>query len=173
MDNHQLRERPVRVQLSRKKDRSAYTKKWRASKQRPRAKCHPDRPHRARGLCDGCYGNWLYRNSERHSSTKKAAGKRWRSRNATSLKASSRRQKLMKLYGITEERYEQMLREQDGKCALCDRATLPLAVDHDHETGAVRGLLCLPCNGALAWVERLKRDSAWMRRANKYLAESN
>ena len=35
-----------------------------------------------------------------------------------------------------------------GKCATCDRA-VSLVVDHDHATGAFRGLLCVPCNSAL------------------------
>lgn len=56
------------------------------------------------------------------------------------------------LYGITLEDYEQMLEEQEGVCAICSdppNGTRPLSVDHNHETGAVRALLCGHCNAAL------------------------
>jgi hypothetical protein len=53
-------------------------------------------------------------------------------------------------YGMTLEQYQEKVRQQDGKCAIC--GTAPdhrLHVDHDHRTGAVRDLLCRPCNYAL------------------------
>lgn len=55
---------------------------------------------------------------------------------------------LLKRYGITITEYEAFLDYQDGTCALCPATpTLrALAVDHDHVTGAIRGLLCLRCN---------------------------
>lgn len=63
--------------------------------------------------------------------------------------------KIRKRYNITQAVYEAILARQDGKCALCRRPDLGpgckrLHVDHDHETGAVRGLLCPLCNRALA-----------------------
>jgi hypothetical protein len=44
--------------------------------------------------------------------------------------------------------FERMLAEQNGLCAICCEAPA-VHVDHDHETGRVRGLLCFNCNGAL------------------------
>lgn len=51
-------------------------------------------------------------------------------------------------YGITQERFEELLIEQNGLCAVCrrNRAT---DVDHNHETKEVRSLLCGDCNRAL------------------------
>jgi hypothetical protein len=55
-------------------------------------------------------------------------------------------------FGITIADYERLLQEQDGGCAICG-APPPengsLHVDHDHDTGAVRGLLCVRCNNGL------------------------
>jgi hypothetical protein len=64
----------------------------------------------------------------------------------------------MKLYGITPGQYEEMLAAQGGKCAICssDKAgkkRQTFAVDHDHDTGLVRGLLCIRCNAHLGWFE--------------------
>jgi hypothetical protein len=48
-------------------------------------------------------------------------------------------------YGITEQDYENMKNVQGGKCAICGKEKL-LIVDHDHESGKVRALLCYGCN---------------------------
>ena len=63
-------------------------------------------------------------------------------------------------YGITLEEYNQKVREQGNRCAVCRRPETVkgtkdgkprrLAVDHDHATGTVRGLLCLRCN-SIVW----------------------
>lgn len=66
----------------------------------------------------------------------------------------ARAKHLRRAFGITLEDYERMLHEQGGVCAACGQAWEPtarnpgLCVDHDHETGEVRGLLCDPCNRA-------------------------
>jgi len=66
-------------------------------------------------------------------------------------KQSARKTKLRLRYGISEEAYQRMLSAQDGRCAICGTQD-PCSrwgvfhVDHDHDTGAVRGLLCHPCN---------------------------
>ena len=66
-------------------------------------------------------------------------------------------------HNLTQTEYDNMASSQDGKCALCDK---PIAVvDHDHQTGRVRGLLCYFCNTALNRVE----TSGWVERANAYL----
>lgn len=54
-----------------------------------------------------------------------------------------------KTYGISAEEYDAIYKAQGGRCAICRRATgraRRLAVDHNHKTGEVRGLLCKPCN---------------------------
>ena len=53
-------------------------------------------------------------------------------------------------YGLTLDEYNALYEAQGGVCALCGQPSRTnLAVDHCHETGRVRGLLCTSCNGAL------------------------
>jgi hypothetical protein len=58
---------------------------------------------------------------------------------------------IRKSFGLTAHEYYEMLMRQDGECAICGdhERGQRLAVDHCHETGEVRGLLCRPCNAAL------------------------
>lgn len=76
---------------------------------------------------------------------------------------------ILKTYGLTLEQYEALYEAQGGVCWICRRATgrtRRLAVDHDHKTGYVRGLLCKPCNSVLAHI-RDDYDTAW--RISSYL----
>jgi hypothetical protein len=61
----------------------------------------------------------------------------------------------LKKYGISTEEYENLLKIQDGKCAICSKEDWrKLSVDHNHETGKIRGLLCMNCNAAIGVIER-------------------
>ena len=63
----------------------------------------------------------------------------------------TRAQQLKVKYGITEADYDRMAKVQGGVCAICKcrQRFQKLAVDHDHKTGKVRGLLCVSCNRGL------------------------
>lgn len=75
------------------------------------------------------------------------------------------------LYGITPEEYAALLDRQLGRCAICRADSAGgrggWHVDHDHNTGKVRGLLCHSCNLGLG---HLKDDPALLRAAMEYLA---
>lgn len=63
----------------------------------------------------------------------------------------------LRTYGLTFADYTRMLTAQDGVCVICkggNGSKRPLCVDHDHETGRIRGLLCIRCNSMLGWFER-------------------
>jgi hypothetical protein len=71
-------------------------------------------------------------------------------------------------YGITPEQYDDMLEAQDHRCYICERKSRRrLAVDHDHRTWLVRGLLCHTCNYLLG---TLNDNARLMTRAGEYLA---
>jgi hypothetical protein len=65
--------------------------------------------------------------------------------------AYSHNRMLQKTYGISADRYEELLDQQGGRCAICLKTprSRRLAVDHDHRNGQVRGLLCGRCNHKL------------------------
>ena len=74
------------------------------------------------------------------------------------------------LLGVDDSEYARLLELQEGHCALCSNTpkTRRLHVDHDHQSGRVRGLLCYRCNRTLpAWVR-----ADWLRRAADYVEAS-
>lgn len=75
-------------------------------------------------------------------------------------------------YGVTVEGFKAMLREQANSCAICGKVPpqpiFDLFVDHNHATGAPRGLLCHACNTGIGHLQ----DSPYvLRRALEYLTE--
>lgn len=87
-----------------------------------------------------------------------------------------RNENLKHNYGISLEQYNEMLDAQGGVCAVCGKPetaksnfkkrTKVLAVDHDHETGEIRGLLCNKCNTAIGL---LNDDISLFDKATRYL----
>lgn len=74
---------------------------------------------------------------------------KWLSKNREKMKLIKRRSILKTKYGITLEEYQNLLKEQENKCAICKREEVQLCIDHDHVTGKTRGLLCHACNRAI------------------------
>lgn len=70
-------------------------------------------------------------------------------------KRKSRDTMLKSNYGISIEQYEEILVSQQGVCWICEKTNgrRSLAVDHNHNTGQIRGLLCSKCNIALGYVD--------------------
>ena len=73
--------------------------------------------------------------------------------------------------------YQKLYDEQNGVCAICGgiqtgrgRAKNTLAVDHNHETGAIRGLLCTNCNTGIG---NLRDNIDLLQKAIQYLRERN
>jgi hypothetical protein len=107
--------------------------------------------------------------------------KDWYDRNREALNAARkayyvqnkdvfRDRRLRHLYGITLEQYNQILEQQGGVCAVCKGPHVGRGsfyhVDHDHQTGEVRGLLCHHCNTAIG---SMKDDPNLLEKAAAYL----
>lgn len=86
------------------------------------------------------------------------------------MKKNARDHRIRKVYGLESEDVEQMISNQDNKCAICkvEFSKLP-NIDHCHTTGKVRGILCWQCNTGLG---QFKDDPIRLRNAAKYLEEN-
>lgn len=81
--------------------------------------------------------------------------------------------RLKSIYGISIEKYNEMYELQDGKCAICgdskpNKGREGLVVDHCHNQGHIRKLLCCKCNTGLG---QFRDDIALLEKAIKYLKE--
>jgi hypothetical protein len=126
---------------------------------------------------------WTAKNQERIIQNRRAnykrnreaillKNKRAKDRRIAAGKENPYKVKLEKKYGITLEIYAEMYRAQNGLCAICGNGPSKgswhgkLGVDHCHDTGAIRGLLCDDCNVGIG---RLKDDPERLRKALQYL----
>jgi hypothetical protein len=109
-----------------------------------------------------------------------AAGRAWRAKNPTKSRAHAKawrirnrdavvEAKLVSRYGVSLQRFKELHQEQGGACAIC--GVVPksrLHVDHDHDSGKVRGLLCGSCNRGIGYLGedpgRLEAAAAYIRR---------
>lgn len=108
--------------------------------------------------------DWLINNPEK-AKAKREIQKKWYRKNQD----ITRNSRLKYVYGITLSEYENMLKAQNGVCAICFHVSddgKNLCVDHNHDTGEVRGLLCSKCNTAIGL---LKENTDYLLSAIKYL----
>lgn len=120
----------------------------------PRRSCSIDgcgRPHAARGLCSkhyqrahrdlGYQRRWRARNVER----RRAYQRRWYAENREKERLRARDAKIREKYGLSRADYEAIIARGCEICGSHER----ICLDHDHETGAIRGPLCDLCNRAI------------------------
>ena len=95
--------------------------------------------------------------------------KKYAAKNPEKIKLLSRSGELRRNFGLSMQDYEDMLKIQNGVCAICQQKCNTennLAVDHDHNSGKVRGLLCKNCNTAIGL---LKENTDTLKKAFNYL----
>ena len=110
---------------------------------------------RSRGKRLAAAAEWRKKNPERLAAYYKTQYARKKAFYVDYNRASA----LRRNYGITIEQYESMYRDQNGSCAVCVGVNISgrrLAVDHDHKTGKIRGLLCSRCNSAIGLARESK-----------------
>ena len=126
------------------------------------------RKNNVQAYCKECTNK---KNREHYSSDPRAIDKR-RRREKRRLEKDpmvKRRAELLRVYGITLEEWYDIYDEQNGVCAICDqecKTKKSLSVDHDHDTGRVRGLLCNRCNRGLGL---FLDDPEILKKATRYL----
>lgn len=110
--------------------------------------------------------NSVAKAGEKAKQKRKDAQKKWWSENTL----KNRERRLKTAYGITNAQYDEMLKRQEYKCFVCERPETDfpkrLAVDHDHKTGEIFGLLCSFCN---RYILGIGRNSRLFHRAYQYL----
>jgi hypothetical protein len=119
------------------------------------------------------FGNHKNTKDGKRSSCKKCANqynKAWHKANPEKQREAN----LKCVYGITIDIYNQLLNKQNYRCALCGTDTPGgngnrFHVDHNHQTGEVRGLLCYQCNVGLG---HLKDSPKLLKRAIQYLEDN-
>ena len=137
--------------MSKNQARKAYEKSW-----------HEENRDKMRAYSKSHY----QRNKE--ALTKKHAEHYAENKSDYAMRA--KRNNLKRKYGISLELYDQLVIDQNNKCAICSAdfiGKMKPCVDHNHITGAVRGLLCRPCNLALSVVE----NTEYVEKAKQYLAK--
>jgi len=114
------------------------------SKAHPPAECHPHKPHYARGMCVTCYS------SARRAKDPDAArtySREWQRAQRKLHPVRYRMREQAAQHGLSLKQLEAMCAAQDNRCAACGAVSEDrLQIDHDHRSGAIRGLLCGRCN---------------------------
>lgn len=120
--------------------------------------------HGCQSRCKTCRGKYYKDNAK--EIIKQVAG--WGKRNPDKIRVYERNYRMKALYGLLPGQYETMAAQQHNKCLICLREK-KLVVDHDHETGKVRGLLCNLCNSGMG---HLKDSIEHLQNAINYLKDS-
>jgi len=120
-------------------------------------------------LC-GSSENGFYKNENRCKVCRNKITRKWHEEHPERSYLLQRDSYDKTLYGLPKGSRERMLKEQNGECAICGQVPTTrrgLAIDHDHETGQVRGLLCHGCNIAIG---NFGDDIELMQKAIDYLS---
>lgn len=138
---------------------------------------HPNEPIKAKGLCRPCYEknllekNLAYKERQRLNTKKYYLANRerlleyYRERQkkrslSPEYKAQRREKRLEKQYNINSNIFREILSFQKNKCAICEQSLYEgdkfLHIDHNHNTGEVRGILCSQCNWFMSKIDSVE-----------------
>lgn len=122
------------------------------------ANCHPTEKHFSRGFCRKCYQRaYIVRNRLKIRAQSRISSKRRYHQRKLEDPQFLHNKNISKHFSLSGSDYQDLLLEQNGVCAICHKPetvrqsgkVCRLAVDHDHKTGVIRGLLCRQCNTGL------------------------
>lgn len=128
-------------------------------------------------ICTKCGSNKPL--DEFHNSSKSSDGKaswckacvnsiRRENRKRTYSSENKRKWQIKTRYGLTADQVEELRTSQSGACAVCKKELKKFHIDHDHNTGKVRGLLCHRCNVMIGGWD----DKEWLNSAMRYMGVS-
>lgn len=116
-------------------------------------------------ICKECYAKIRSQDPSKHvnlikiTKTKKEYDSDYYQANKITFKDNH----LKRNYNISIRDYHVLLANQDNRCSICgqtlEESDISFAVDHNHNTGEVRGLLCRNCNTKLGWVEKVSIEN--------------
>lgn len=139
--------------------RAAYARKWRAAHRKPpkpRKRRFTDEEIRQRRNLAAL----KFRMANREKLRIKSREAYYRYKADGTLHDRMRAYSLKKKYKLTVEAYDRLFESQGRQCGICGIAEVKRAaswhVDHCHETGKVRGILCHVCNTKLGWYEKFR-----------------
>ncbi len=127
-------------------------------------KCHEyhedEMFYKGYSICKKCHKEksikWALENKDKNNLYRAEWERNWRKNNPTANRLRDRKKELKRL-GITIEIFDKILKEQEGKCAICkvnfEKENKKSCIDHSHETGEIRGILCKVCNLQLGHIE--------------------
>lgn len=142
---------------------------------RPCKNGHTSERYTDKALCVECNNASSRRYRDSNPGIGSENVRRWRENNPEAAKELYANAGRLWRYGITREEFEARLSAQGNACAICrvkfdgaSKSTRP-HVDHDHTTGAVRGILCHHCNSGIGHLREsqtiLASAAAYLRRA--------
>jgi len=124
--------------------------------------------------------NWRAKNKDKSNAnnlkSRKKNWPKWKDKANQTRRAGYREKYLARLYGISQAEFDAILVKQGGRCAICQTQNPGVHgrktdgenwhVDHNHQSGKVRGLLCFACNVGIG---HLKDDPVLVKAALNYL----
>ncbi len=154
-------------------DKEKRKEKQREAQKRYREKNRNNPEYKARkALEDKRYREKINANPVKASEVN-ASKREWANNNPDKVKLAARKRDLLRKFNITIEEYDMLYEKQKGLCAICEEPEKEnnkrLAVDHNHDTGKVRGLLCRACNTGIGLLQE-KREL--LEKAIKYLKQN-
>lgn len=76
--------------------------------------------------------------------------KLWREKNLEEILLKDRIKHYVRKYGLSQEKAMELVKDRSGSCEIC-KETKDLVVDHHHDTGMVRGMICSACNSMIGY----------------------
>lgn len=152
-----------RTRPSTKKE--AYDRRWQ--------ELNPDKTRAAQAKYEAANPNRHAEYRKKNPTACRDASRRFRERHKSHVQTNLKVYRRLSRYGMSETQYDYLRWVQNGVCAICRKTcsmSSVLSVDHSHDSGAIRGLLCKLCNSAIGL---LRDDPQVVRAAADYLERAS